>query len=220
MKRLIVIGLVATLAVGMFGTAEAAKKKKKKKAPVPVAVDQKFYLHDTSCDDPNTMSLTDHPDNSCWYVDSGVLYDVVAGAGLLGPEDLGQSWTASEGVPLTLDATKPITGEISTSSGQCLVDGGCSPAGLGAGLATLDVFVFGDVNGAETELGTFTETYPVAPGQTHTSKIEIKLDPALDKAQLGSLRVLTYLHGAAVGHGVIELENPASFVTVPSFVTN
>lgn len=37
----------------MLGTAEAAKKKKKKKAPVPVAVDQKFFLHDTSCDDAN-----------------------------------------------------------------------------------------------------------------------------------------------------------------------
>lgn len=217
MKKLLVVGLVAGLLFGALGPVDAAKRKRK---PKPVAMDQKFFLHDNSCDEDNTLSLLDGPDNSCWYVDSGILYDVFEGAGLLAVEDLAQSWGAIDGVPLTLDATKPITGEVSTTSGACLVDGApCSPAGIGIGQATLDVIVLGEIDGEEKELGTFTEDYVIAPGQTHTSKIEIKLDEALDKAELATLRVLTYLHGAAVGHGVIELENPASFVTVPAWVT-
>ena len=213
MRKLIVLGLVAGLMFNVLAPVEAAKKKKK-----PVAAEQKFFLHDTSCDAENTMSLLDGADQSCWYVDSGVAYTAFEGAGLLTAEDLGQSWLASDGVPLTLDATKPITGEISTSSGACAIDGGCAPVGVGAGQATLDVWVFGTIDGEEKELGTFSEDYVIAPGQTHTSKLSLELDPALDKAVITDLRVLTFLHGAQLGHGVIELENPASFVTMPAWV--
>jgi len=217
MRKLLVLGLVAGLIFNLMGPVQAGKKKKKKKKPV--AVEQQFFLHDNACDEENTLSLQDGPDNSCWYVDTGPAYTAFEQAGLLTREDLGQSWSAIEAVPLTLDTSKPITGEISTSSGKCLVDGApCSPAGLGAGQATLEVYIFGEKDGEEIELGTFAEDFVIAPGDVHTSTIEIEIDAALEKAQLATLRVLTFLHGAAVGHGVIELEDPASFVTIPSFV--
>jgi hypothetical protein len=213
MKKTLIVALAACLVGSAFVAPAVAKKKKKK--PAAVQVDQKFFLRDTDgCDSgENLLSVTDGPDSGCWYVDSGPLYDAIVGAGLLTPADLGQTWSAMDGVPVTLDATKPITGEISTSSGTCVVDGGCSPAQLGGGVAILDVWVFADGE----EIGTFSETFPVTPAGSHTSAIEIKLDPSLDKVKVNEISVLTYLHGAAVGHGVIELENPASFITLPTW---
>ena len=217
MKKTLIAVLVLALVGGSLAAPAVAKKKKKK--PAPVAVDQQFFLRDADgCEtSENQLSLTDGVDAGCWYADSGVLYDVVVGAGLLTPADLGQSWTAVDGTPLTLDASKPIVGEISTASGACLVDGGCAPVGIGAGQATLDVTVFATIAGEEKELGTFSESYVVVPGAPHTSKVEIPVDAALTGQEVESLRVLTYLHGAAMGHGIIVLDDPTSFITVPSF---
>ena len=221
MKKTLIAALSACLVASAFAApALAARKKPKKpKKPIPVQLDQKFFLRDSDgCDSgENLLSLKDGEDSGCWYVDSGPLYDVVVEAGLLTPADLGQTWAAVDGVPVTLDATKPITGEISTSSGTCVVDGGCSPAQLGAGQATLDVVVFADIAGEEKEIGAFTESFVVTPAGPHTSKIEIPIDPTLDKVQATGIKVLTYLHGAAMGHGIIELEAPASFITVPTW---
>lgn len=221
MKKTLIAGLVACLVGSTFvAPALAARKKPKKpKKPVPVQLDQKFFLRDSDgCEtSENLLSVTDGPDTGCWYADTGIAYDIVVGAGLLTAADLSQTWSAMDGVPLTLDASKPITGEVSTSSGTCLVDGGCSPAQLGFGQATLDVTVVADVDGEEKVLGTFSESFVVTPGASHTSAVEIPIDPSLDKAKATGLKVLTFLHGAALGHGIIELETPASFITVPTW---
>ena len=218
MKKTLIAALVACLVASAFAAPAIAKRKKPKK-PVPVQLDQKFFLRDTDgCDtSENQLSVTDGPDSGCWYVDSGPLYTLIVEAGLLTPADLGQTWAAMDGVPVTLDATKPITGEISTSSGACVVDGGCSPAQVGAGQATLDVVVYADIDGEEKEIGTFSASFVVVPGSTVTTPIEITLDPSLDKVKATGLKVLTFLHGAAAGHGIIELEAPASFITVPTW---
>jgi hypothetical protein len=217
-KKTLIVMLVLGLVAGSLAAPAAAKKKKKKKA-APVAVDQKFFLRDADgCEtSQNQLSLTDGPDSNCWYADTSVFYDVVVEAGLLTPADLGQTWTSVDGTPFKLDVTKPITGEISTSSGSCIIDGGCAPVGVGAGQAALDVVVTATIDGQPKELGTFAEAFVVTPGATHTSKIEIPLDAALAGLEVESLSVLTYLHGAAVGHGIVELETPASFVTVGGF---
>ena len=219
MKR---TALIALLIVGLVAgslAAPAAAKKKKKKKPVPVAVDQNFYLRDIDgCDSgENHLSLTDGADAGCWYVDSGLLYTAFVEAGLLTPADLGQTWTTMDGTPFKFDPSKPITGEISTSSGACLVDGGCSPVMLGAGQATLDVVISATIGGETKEIGAFSESFVVTPGSSHTSKLEIPVDAALAGQQVDSLTVLTFLHGAAVGHGIIEVNDPSSFITVPSF---
>lgn len=220
MKRILALLLVLGLVVGSLAAPAAAKKKKKKKKkPVPVAVDQKFFLRDQDgCDTPeNLLSLTDGPDTGCWYVDSGPFYTAVVEAGLLTAADLGQTWTSVDGTPFTFDVSKPITGEISTSSGSCLVDGGCAPAGVGAGQATLEVVVTAMIDGEATEVGASQSTFTVVPGGANTTPIEIPVDAALAGKKVDSLTVLTFLHGATVGHGIVELDNPASFVSVPAF---
>ena len=219
MKKTLIALLIMGLVAGSLAAPAAAKKKKKKKKPVPVAVDQNFYLRDIDgCDSgENHLSVTDGEDSGCWYVDTGPMYDAFVEAGLLTPADLGQTWTTMDGTPFKFDPTKPITGEISTSSGSCLVDGGCAPAGVGAGQATLDIVVTATIGGETKEIGAFTESFVVAPGGAHTTKFEMPVDAALAGLQVDSLTVLTYLHGAAVGHGIIELNDPSSFLTGPSF---
>lgn len=218
MKKTLIVMLILGLVAGSLAAPAAAKKKKKKKA-APVAVDQKFFLRDADgCEtSQNQLSLTDGPDSACWYADTSAFYDVVVEAGLLTPADLGQTWTSVDGTPFKLDATKPITGEISTSSGSCIIDGGCAPVGVGAGQAALDIVITATIGGEPKELGTFAETFVVTPGTTYTSKFEIPVDAALAGLEVESLSVLTYLHGAAVGHGIVELETPASFVTIGGF---
>lgn len=222
MKKLVIAGLVAGLVVGSLAPAQAAKKKKKPKTPpAPVAVDLKFFLSDADgCDtSENLLSLTDVPDSGCWYVDSGALYEVVTAAGLLTPADLAVSWTTVDGVPFTLDATKHITGEITTEGGACAISSPaevCAPTTLSAGSATLDVIVQAEIDGEMQDVGTFTETFQTIPGTKQTSKVDITLDAALDKKRVTNLTVLTYIHGPALFHGTVVLDDPASFVTIPA----
>lgn len=216
MKKTLIALLVMGLVAGSLVAPAAAKKKKKKK---PVAVEQTFYLRDLDgCDtSENQLSLTDAPDAGCWYLDSGAPYEAIVQAGLATAADLGQTWTTMDGTPFKLDPSKPITGEISSASGECVVADPCSPVMVGGGQAVLDVVVTATIDGEPKEVGTYTETFVVAPGSGHTSKIEVPIDPALAGQTVDSLSVLTYLHGAAVGHGAIELDDPSSFILVPSF---
>lgn len=219
MKKLLVAGLVAGLFVGSMLPAQAAKKKKKPKpVATPVAVDLQYFLRDgDGCDtSENFLSLTDAPDAGCWYVDSGAFYDGLTTTGQWAADELAVSWTASDGTPFALDATKKITGEISTEGGTCaLADPApCSPATLSAGQVTLDVKVVAEIDGAMTDVGTFTETFTSTPGTTHTSVVDIPVDAALDKKQVTSLQVLTYIHGPSLSHGQVVLDDPSSFVKV------
>ncbi|MDQ3953495.1 MAG: hypothetical protein M3279_11120 [Actinomycetota bacterium] len=219
MKKLIVVGLVAGLMVGALAPAQAGKKKKKPKTPpAPVAVDLKFFLTDADgcTTSENLLSLTHVPSDGCWYVDSGAPYEAIVQAGLLTPADLAVTWTATDGVPFTLDATKHVTGEITTEGGACVVSGVCAPVTLSAGNATLDVVVQGEIDGEMTDLGTFSESFQTIPGTKHTTKVDITLDAALDKKQVTNLTVATYIHGPAVLHGTVVLDDPASFVTLPA----
>lgn len=219
MKRFVVLGLTAALVVGLMGPADAKKKKPKPpKTTVPVSVDQKYFLRsDNDCDGPRALSITDGVDGECHFFDSGVIYEALTEAGLLTVEDLAHEWVAADGLPLALDATRPITGEISTSSLACATADVCSPAGVGAGSAKLVVVVLAEIAGEEKELGRFEESFQVVPGGAHTSKVSVQPDAALNLSQVTAFRILTWLHGAAVGHGQIELDDPASFVTVPNW---
>jgi hypothetical protein len=226
-KKLLVLVLMGGLLFGLLGPAEA--KKRKKKPPVvaaPVAIDQKFFLRRSACDsDPasTSLSLQDGEDVACWWQDAGVLYEAIETIFRpLVPEAadvVWQSFPAVDGLPLTLDTTKPVTGEMTVYSGTCIEDPVCGPVGLTAGQATLKVVLLGTTGGTETELGSFEESFLMTPGSTHTSKIEIALDPSLHQTALESFRLKVFHGGLSYGPGAIEYEDPASFLMMPSFVT-
>lgn len=226
MKKLIVLSLVAILAVSLIGTADAKKKKKKKKPPAPVSVDQTYYMRRDGCgsDDDNTrLSVEDAADVGCWAADAGLLYEAVdqlAGAGApFNPEVLWEPYPTADGVlPVTLDTTKPITGEITFYGGSCVVDPACSPAGVSVGQATVRIRVNGLVGEEVTEIGMYEETFTATPGATHTVVLEVQPDSELAGKAFDSIEVAVFKGGIAYGPGGIEYEDPASFVVIPQIV--
>lgn len=204
MKRAIAVALALGLLAGaMAAPAEAGKKKKKKL----VASEAKFFMHwdddgAGGCGGAVHMDLEDKedPGSGCEFI-AQPANEVLIAAG----QGLSRDWPASAGLPLILDATRPIVGEISIR-------------GL-AGRGSVDVVLTGLVDDESVELGTASAPFQVvASGQTGAAiaKFEITPDAALNQKTLTSLNLNTTVRGATVAT-YIELDNPPSFVTVPSF---
>ncbi len=228
MRRLLALALVGGLVFGSFGAAEAAKKKKKKPpqppAPTVVSVEQKMFLRGNSCSGENRdwLSTTDADEAlECWYTGAGLPNELLVASGQRTREAVSREWEAQDGIPFVLDATKPLTGEITTASGCGVLTAlPCSPVGVGAGEHILDITVIGVIGGADKELGKMTETFTILPGQTHTTKLNIKLDASANGATLDGIKVLTYQHGRSVGHGIIKTNDPnSSFVSFNKLVS-
>jgi hypothetical protein len=237
MRKLITLFLVLGLIAGLQ-LAPAEAKKKKKKAPVPVQVDQKFFLRSTGCTAADTnsdyLSVEDADEAvQCFYTGAGIRNEVGGQTGTVGAagnnavsgRDVAtRYWDATDGIPLVLDASKPITGSIWTDGGRCVVSvsgQGCSPAGISAGEMIFDVTFVGLQGETEVEIGTFTETYQVTPGTVHELKLEIAIDPGLNGASFDSLELRTWMHGKSAGHGVINTNgDTSSFISIPALAAS
>ena len=206
MKRHLAALLALVLVVSVFaitgGTATAAKKKKKKK-PAPVAVDVTYHINwgGEGC----VLQLTAvDADEAC--------VDPFAGA--LG-EELGtgpHAMPAIEGLPLTLDAAKPIKGSISASSYYAV---GVGPDVMGIGQAELYVKLVGTSAGEEIVIGELTtDPYTVTPAQADYI-VEFELTPAADLTGkvLDDLTLELELRGNQMFHGVLNA-NGTSTLTV------
>ncbi len=161
MKKTLIAGLILGLVAGsLYAPAAAGKKKKKKKPPALVQVDQKMFLGAAgACGTvERSLSITDGQDLECWYVRAGLIYDAGEGQPAPAGAEPWAEWPAADGVPLLLDATKHITGEISTG-GVCglLTNVPCLPAGISLGQVKLSVKVTGVTGGQEKTLGEFVE---------------------------------------------------------------
>lgn len=229
MKKVLVLMVVGGL---LFGGVLAPAQAKKKKKPAIVHVDQKFYLRSTGCpassDNSDFLSVTDADEEvQCFFTGSGIRNEIGDQTGTVGAQGNNavsdratatRVWDTTDGIPIVLDASKPITGQIWTSGGACPVGGvPCSPAGLGIGETTADVAVVGFVGDTEVVIGELADTYQVQPGTVHEIKIEIKIDPALNGTTFDKIELRTWQHGAAVGHGVVNTNaDTSSFISVPA----
>ena len=213
MKRAFVVSIaVAVVATSLLGPAQAAKKKKPKKppAPAPVQVDASYFLRrdGDDCADPAAvfLSLTDAEDidpGSCGNSSYGVIGDQVGADPMVYPTREG------DGVPVTLDATKDITGLIGVKSQSQQ-----GTVRWGVGKATLNVELVGVVDGAEKTIGTTAVEYDVTPGamsQIYEVEFTMKPDAALDKATFTSLKLRLYNSGNSLNHGFYTTDNPASY---------
>lgn len=213
-KRMIVIGVLVGLLAGAL-VAPAEAKKKKKKPPALVQADQQMFLRGEGCTvDARALSIVDAPDSECIYTRSGLLYDAIPETA---PAPVGanpwQTWPATDGIPLKLDATKPITGEIYIKGTFPLV--GDYP-GISAGSVKVTVKVVGESGGEEKVLGEFVEEYIAKPGDApHATMVSITPDAALNGLDFDSLTLHTRIGGVSVGHAVYQLNNPSSFIKVP-----
>lgn len=233
MKKTMVVALAGALVVSGLLVPAQAKKTKKKPPPAPVQVDQKFFLSSTGCSTAggnfDYLSIADaDAETECWYTGSGIRNEIGGTTGTVGAqgsnvvtsrEGATRYWDTVDGVPLVLDASKPITGSIWTSGGRCVIASPCAPTGIGVGNVTMDVAVVGMIAGEEKVIGEFAETYPVQPGTVHEIKIDLKIDPALNGVQFETLELRTWMHGHAAGHGVINTNgDTSSFISFPALV--
>ncbi|MDQ3956943.1 MAG: hypothetical protein M3273_01340 [Actinomycetota bacterium] len=228
MKRLrtpAVAALALALVAGLV-IAPAAAKPKKKKPVAPASVDQKFFLASMGCPPPGTtardaeefLTLTDTEDEvECNHTAAGIRNDIQTATPAYTREGQSRWWDTVDGVPLVLDTSKRITGEIFTAAGQCVVSGACAPMGISAGEMVFDITVIGETGGEEVEIGTYTEEFSVSPGQIHAVKVDVAIDAAVAGKVFDSITMITYQHGNSVGHGIIKSQSPtSSYVVIPT----
>lgn len=202
MKKKISVLLALGLVVGsLAGTAEAAKKKPKPKTPVPVEV--KFLLG--------------HDGESCIFSTTAMAGDGDCGSpfwGLLGeelePEALGAS--AVDGLPLTLDATKPIKGTLVMESYAAVL----GPDVVGVGRPSVTITATGTSGGAEVALGEFTsDPYLVTPNQVpYPVDFEIQIPAEHDKKVLEGLTLTWKVTGQSMFHGAVQPDAASNFFTI------
>ena len=213
MRRAFVVSLAAAVAaVSLIAPAEAKKKKPRKpSAPAPVQVDATYFLRrDGDCAEEagRFLSLVDAPDvdtSSC----GNNFFGVVDQAEEQAP--IRYATRAADGVPVTLDATKDITGLIGVKSqsaqGQAVR--------IGAGQANLHIELLGVTAAGETvTISTGDVEYQVTPGdlsQIYEVEFTIKPDAAFDKTSFTSLTLSLKNTGNSVNHGYYTTDNPASY---------
>ncbi|MDQ3956964.1 MAG: hypothetical protein M3273_01445 [Actinomycetota bacterium] len=213
MKRALVVGLLTALVAGSLLGPAQAKKKKPPKPVVPVQVDLSYFLRrdGADCADPTHvfLSLTDAEDidpGSCGNNFYGVLGDAA------GTTPMVYATRDADGVPVTLDATKEITGLIGVKSKSEQ-----ATARLGVGITTLHIELIGVSNGAEKTIGTADVEYQVQPGdmtQVYEVEFVMKPDTALDKAVFTSLSLSLQNTGTSHNHGYYTTDNPASYFKI------
>ncbi|HEX2296791.1 MAG TPA: hypothetical protein VHN37_15970 [Actinomycetota bacterium] len=198
MRKAIVSSLVAGLVGGALLVAPAQAKKG------PIAVN--FFLRGPDCTaEVLGLSVKDEPgDGTCGGLENGAVNGVSQAAG---QPVVSQVWAAYDGLPLTLDAAKPVTGNLYAVSW----------VGPSAGPATVDVLIEATLGGKTVEVGAATVDYMVTPGLGASEiAFEIDVPDSLNKKKITGLRMTTTSRGYAPLQGYYEMEDPASFITIPA----
>ena len=214
MKRAFVVSMAAAVvATSLLGPAEAAKKKKPKKpVPAPVQADATYFLRrDGECGTEGVtfLSLEDAPDldaSSCGNSNYGIP------ANATGADPILYGTRDADGVPVTLDATKDITGLIGVKSRSQSANG--QGVRFGLGQTTLNVELTGLVGGESKTIGTAAVDYDVQPGtldQIYEVEFTIKPDAALDKMVFTALTLSVSNTGNSFSHGYYTTDNPSSY---------
>jgi hypothetical protein len=165
-----------------------------------------FYLRRDGCgtsnDNPH-LSLTFGADagDGC-----GLIVNAVGPVG-----DVDQAafidFPASDGMPLSLDGTRAIDGQISLTGAQ-------------VGLAEVDVMLSALINGQAVTIGTGNGSAVLDPtGSTTPVPFTIPASSSLDGADVQALDLRVHLHGPNVYSGFISL-NGQSWVDIPSYAAS
>jgi hypothetical protein len=194
MRKWITLVLVVGLVAGLQLAPAEAKKKKKK--VVLESVDSILFMRMEDCAVGGFLSTTDAED-----VDCGPTTVMVEGAELPYP--------ATDGIPLTLDATRPITGTITMRNFN---------QAMGGGNIDLSLLVTGSSGGEDIEIGTFETTFVSVPASAETIEYEIQPAEDLDKKALDTLTLTVVCGGLIIGVScVVEHDEPASQIVVPTW---
>ncbi|HZC31526.1 MAG TPA: hypothetical protein VE261_08405 [Gaiellaceae bacterium] len=163
----------------------------------------RFYLRRDGCgttsDNPHlsVASATDAGDGC------GLVLDQV---GLVGDVDQGSftDYPASDGMPLALDGTQPVEGQISLTGAQ-------------VGIAQVDVTLAALVGGQAVTIGQTTATATLDPtGASTPVPFTIAPNSSLDGSDVQALDLRVHIHGPNVYSGFVALSG-ASWVDLPSY---
>jgi hypothetical protein len=141
----------------------------------------------------------------------GSLINGVIGAG--GDADAGAfvDYPTTDGMPVTLDASRNITGTFD-------IQGFVGPAQ--AGVMEADVSVEALVNGEGVAVGSVTEMVVLDPtASDNLVNFTIAADRTLDKADVSGLDLRLHLHGPYMFSGFVAT-NGLSFVNVPGYTAS
>lgn len=219
-RRAWCVGIV-TMASGVTAIAATGSA-----SPV-VQPTTKYYLHidqvqsGVGGDWELSMSTSNHADdgNGMGNTYNGVANEVFAVTGADEPRRT--HFPAVDRLPLRLDAmvpaARPVTGAIAVRSFQIGSFGVSVP--LGVGQAVLDLELTGTPVGAAdpVTIGTETIEFLVTPfASKHVLDVRIEPDDAYHGTTFSELTLTTYFHGPAVFTGFFELDDPPSFIEIPT----
>jgi hypothetical protein len=172
----------------------------------PEPSDTRFNLRRDGCGDGEVRYLhtaTGADNDTCRWPQWTIL-------GTVDEEGFAEDFPATDGVPLTLDASRSIMVRLVFESEI-----------VGAGLATVRARLNGTTASFQTvSLGDESSDYVVSPAQAsypHTFTFE---PPAsMDKQDLTGLELVVSMSGAAANHGVLKLRGQ-SYVDMPTYTAS
>lgn len=178
----------------------------------PAAQSTRFYLRRDGCGTPNDnphLSVTSGTDggDGC-----GLVLSSFVGVG--GTVDQGASvdYPTTDGMPLTLDAGRTVTGTIDLESFGII-----DPLAAGAGLVTLTVDLEALYQGNGVDIGSDSETVLVTPNQTnYPVAFTVQPNGALDRADLSGIDLRVHVSGPYAFSGFIG-NSGKSWADVPSW---
>jgi hypothetical protein len=200
LRRHLALLLVLVLALGAFTATSATAKKKKRKKPAPV--DVTYFINwdgDANC---NLGLSAVASEEACADPFAGATGDSPLGHG---PWDM----PFAEGLPLTLDAAKPIKGVINV---QSFVLAGAGPDVMGIGQAQLKVKLAGTSAGEDLVIGELTtDPYTVTPASAdYVVEFEITPPPEMAGKVFDSLTLSMQLVGNQMFHGVFPADGTST----------
>lgn len=210
MRRYIVLFMVVGLVAGLFAPMADAKRKKKPK-PKPVPIDLVYHIvwnGEAGCALSTTTDLASEED-ACADVFAGALNEELGTGPFAMP--------ALDGLLITLDAAKPITGTISTQSFILAAE---APLIMGIGEAQLEYSLVGLSGGEEIVIGEgVSDPYLVTPAAIDYV-VEFEIQPAaeLQGKIFEGLTLNLELTGDQMFHGVFPADG-TSTLTLGAFGT-
>ena len=222
-KRFWSLSLSLALVAGVFAALPASAAD---------GSDAKFFLRSAGCPAAggnfDYLSVTDADEEiECFHTGSGIRNEIGNETGTIGANGSNavadratatRFWDTTDGGPLSLDASRPVTGQLFTTGGECPVGGvPCSPAGAGAGEVILDIELVGISGGTEIQLGTQVETFVTNPGAPHLTELSIQPNASFTGTVFETIELRTWIHGPSAGHGVVKTNGDySSFISVPT----
>jgi hypothetical protein len=207
---LVSVRLRPALAIGLSASFVFAGVASAADAPKTNAKSSTFYLRQEGCGttaEAGRLEPKDSGDGAtgCGTIGGVPIGEAEAQSGADGSETYA---TVGKGLPIKLDASKKVTGQLAAES--------WFGAGAGAGSVTFDVSLAGvDVKGKGIDFGSATVTGAITPGQNVVMVPFTLSIPAGVHAPVRSLVLSVFQHGTNLGFSAKHLDGDA-YVVLPT----